>query len=243
MDKKIYLFANWKMYLGVKLAKNYTKLKYPKNADVAIFPSAIVFSDVVKEILKTDFSVGAQNIYWADKGGYTGEVAAATYYELGAKYSLVGHSERRHLFHESNHDVRLKIETLLQLGMTPVLCVGETAEEREKNLTEEVLESQIRSVYMDLIWPTGLDLIIAYEPVWAIGTGESCDPKEAEKNSTLISGWVEKLTGNKSVVLYGGSVRGENIGHYLEENHISGVLVGGASAKIETWSELVAQLK
>ncbi|MFA6105355.1 MAG: triose-phosphate isomerase [Patescibacteria group bacterium] len=248
MDKKIYLFANWKMYLNVeesvKLAKDYAKLKYPaKSVEVAVFPSSIAIESVKKILQKSKMFVGPQNTFWADKGGYTGEVSSTTYKEIGCTHALVGHAERRHIFKESNHDVRMKLDALLQLSLTPVLCVGETAEDRKKNETAEVLEAQIRAAFMDISWPENITPIIAYEPVWAVGTGESCEPGEAEKASEMISNWTEKLINKKPVILYGGSVRGENIGRYLERAHISGVLVGGASAKIETWSELVAQLK
>jgi triosephosphate isomerase len=247
MDKKIYLFANWKMYLGaeesVKLAKEYTKLKYPTKSEVVVFPSTVSISEVIKILKKKDFSVGPQNTYWADKGGYTGEVSSTEFKELGCNYALVGHAERRHIFHETNHDVRLKLDALLQLGITPVLCVGETDIEHKHDETQQVLEAQLRSAFMNCAWPKNIEPIIAYEPVWAIGTGESCEPKDAEKICSRISNWTEKLIGRKPVVIYGGSVRGENIATYLAEENISGVLVGGASAKIESWSELVAHLK
>lgn len=247
MEKKIYFFANWKMYLGAKdsadLAKEYIKIKYPKNCKVAIFPSAFAMQEVGKTLKNSGIELGAQNTFWADKGGYTGEISAVTYKELGCTHALVGHAERRHVFHETNHDVRLKMEALLQIGLTPVLCVGETGEERKKNQIEEVLEAQIRSAYMDVSWPEDIVPMIAYEPVWAIGTGESCDAKEAERISGLISGWVEELIGQAPVILYGGSVRGENINGYMSEEHISGALVGGASAKAETWSDLIGRIE
>jgi triosephosphate isomerase len=247
MDKKLYFFANWKMYLGAKdstnLAKEYLNIEYPENCKVAVFPSAFAVPEIAKILKGSELELGAQNTYWADKGGYTGEISAVTYKEMGCTYALVGHAERRHIFHESNHDVRLKIEALLQLGITPVLCVGETGEERKKNQIEEVLEAQIRSAFMDLSWPEDITPIVAYEPVWAIGTGESCDAKEAERISDLISSWSEELIGQEPVILYGGSVRGENISGYLAEEHISGALVGGASAKAESWSELIGCLE
>ena len=246
MEKKIHLFANWKMYLGDKesvlLAKKYAKLKYPKNCSVAVFPSAIAFKEVAGVLKRSKLALGAQNTFWADKGGYTGEVSATTYKELGAGFALVGHAERRHIFHETNHDTRLKIDAVLQLGLTPVLCVGETDKEHKAGETDEVLEAQLRAVFMDRVWPKNITPIIAYEPVWAIGTGASCDHKEAERVAALITGWTEKLIGVVPVILYGGSVRGENIGHYLSQKNISGVLVGGASAKLDTWTDLVTHL-
>jgi triosephosphate isomerase len=245
-DKKLYLFANWKMYLDVlesrSLAKFYTNLRYPAESKVAIFPSALSYLEVQKMVQDTHIQLGAQNTFWADKGGYTGEISAAMYKTIGAGYALVGHAERRHVFHESNHDVRMKLEAMLQLPLTPVVCVGETLSERKKGETEEVLEAQIRAAFMDITWPESVEVIVAYEPVWAIGTGESCDPKEADRIAEKISTWTEKLVGKKPVILYGGSVRGENIVSYLK-GPMCGVLVGGASAKSESWSELISKLK
>lgn len=244
--KKLYLFANWKMYLDVeeseKLAAEYERISYPKKSKVVVFPSSLVIEELVQKFKKTKVSFGAQNTYWADKGAYTGEVSAVMYQEIGCSYALVGHAERRHKFNETNEDVRLKLEELLKLKMTPVLCIGETAEERKNNKTEEVLDIQLRTALQGLKWPKEIELIIAYEPVWAIGTGESCAPAEAERVCALISDRTVKLLGSAPVILYGGSVAAENIRNYVDQLHIQGVLVGGASAKKESWSGLVKQL-
>lgn len=244
--KKLYLFANWKMYLdnadSEKLAREFCKISYPKGSQVAVFPSAVATEELAPIFKKSKIVLGAQNIFWADKGAFTGEVSAATYKKIGCSYALVGHAERRHLFHESDHEVRLKLEAILNLEMTPVLCVGETSDERKNKKTEEVLERQIRAAYQGLAWRRGITPVVAYEPVWAIGTGESCDPAEAERVCGLISGWTEKLIGRAPVVLYGGSVTAENIRHYVEQLHIQGALVGGASSKKESWTGLIAKL-
>lgn len=242
---KHYLFANWKMYLDLKesvqLAEDFVKIKYPKDSEVAVFPTALAFEEVVK-VLDGKAASGAQNIYWAEKGGYTGEVSAEMYKALGAKYVLIGHAERRHIFHETNSDVRQKIEAVLELGMTPVLCVGETGKERDESQTETVLETQLRAAFMDLSFKKDLDIIIAYEPVWAIGTGKSCEPAEAMRVAKLIKNWTKGLLGREPVVLYGGSVRSNNVKQYVV-NDFSGILVGGASAKIDSWRELIEELK
>lgn len=245
-NNKTYLFANWKMYLdlgeSVELAKNYVAHSNDKIVTV-IFPTALAMGVVRNVVENSGISLGAQNTYWVDKGGYTGEISASMFKEAGCAYALVGHAERRHLFHETNHVVRQKLEFVLNQGLTPVICVGETLKERKAMETEEVLESQIRAAFMDLVWPENIELIIAYEPVWAIGTGESCDPEEAERISALISKWTEGLlTGRKPVILYGGSVREENVISYFEKPHISGALVGGASTKAESWNELLRKL-
>lgn len=247
--KKIHLFANWKMYLdlgeSVSLAEKFISGNYGENLSVAVFPSALAMTSV-KEILKgSNISLGAQNTYWVDRGGYTGEVSSFMFKGAGCTYALVGHAERRHVFHETNHDVRQKIEGMLTASLTPVLCVGETGKERKAGQAEEVLEAQVRAAYMGLAWPEGSDPVIAYEPVWAIGTGESCDPKEAERISGLIYNWTKELIGGevRPIILYGGSVRAENIVDYISNPHIQGVLVGGASTKEKSWEELVEALK
>jgi triosephosphate isomerase len=162
------------------------------------------------------------------------------YKKVGVSYCLIGHSERRHIFKETNHEVRLKMEAALNAGLIPVLCVGETEKEREENKTEEVVEAQLRAAFHNLSWPKDIPIIIAYEPVWAINTGNACDPKEAERMHGLIYKWTEVLSGGiVPKVLYGGSVRKENAAAYFQERHIDGVLVGQASTKFETWMEIV----
>ncbi|MEK7625533.1 MAG: triose-phosphate isomerase [Patescibacteria group bacterium] len=244
--KKLYLFANWKMYLDAaeseKLAREFEEISYPKRSKVVVFPSALVIEELVPIFKKTKISFGAQNTYWADKGAYSGEISAAMYRDVGCSYALVGHAERRHKFHESDEDTRLKMEAILKLKMTPVLCVGETEEERKNNKTEEVLERQLSVAYRGLVWPKGIELLIAYEPVWAIGTGESCSPTEAERVCSLVSGWTRKFLGVEPAILYGGSVAAENISDYVSQSHIQGVLVGGASAKKASWVSLIKKL-
>ncbi|MBI2037749.1 MAG: triose-phosphate isomerase [Candidatus Magasanikbacteria bacterium] len=244
MSDKKYLFANWKMYLdhsesealALALAK---KLTLPEHIVMAVFPSALALSDVSKTLKDTPISTGAQNIYWIDKGGYTGEISAHMYKAAGCTYALVGHSERRHIFNETNHEVRQKVEAALAASLVPVICVGETEHERQSNKTEETIETQIRSAFHNIAWPENKELIVAYEPVWAIGTGQACDPVEAERMHELIKKQVIALTGVTPVILYGGSVRPENVQQYLNNPNISGVLVGAASANIESWEAIV----
>lgn len=246
--KELYIFANWKMYLNhdesVALARDLKK-KIPGlklAAELAVFPSALSFVAVQKE-LQGVAEVGPQNVYWVDKGGYTGEVSAMTYKLLNVHYALVGHSERRHVFHESNAEVRQKLEAVLNADMTPVLCIGETLRERKDGEVEEVIEAQLRAAFMDLTWPKDKKLIIVYEPVWAISTGESCDLDEAERIAALTHKYAKGLLGKsvEPVVLYGGSVRPDNVAAYISQPHLSGVLVGGASTKVSTWLDILKE--
>lgn len=243
---KHYLFANWKMYLDYDESNILANAlvadnkKIPESVKMVIFPSALSLYNVLGPLKDVGIAIGAQNTYWVDKGGYTGEVSALMYKDAGCEYALVGHSERRHVFHETNHEVREKLDVILATGMTPVICVGETAGERKNNQTEEVVEIQLRAALDKIDWPILRELIVAYEPVWAIGTGDNCDPIEAERIQKRISEMVEVLVpGVKLVILYGGSVRPENVAEYLKFDHINGVLVGSASTQLDSWQEIM----
>ena len=242
----VYLFANWKMYLNLaeseKLAKEVGKLgkKMPKKIKMAIFPSALAFSTVAKSLKNSVVSVGAQNMHSEDKGGYTGEVSAVMYKTAGAKYALIGHSERRHLFHETNHEVKMKMEAALSNKLIPVLCVGETQKERDDKKAKEVVEIQLRSALDGLKWGKNAQLIVAYEPVWAIGTGKHCDPMQAQIMSELVLKMATYLAKDvKITILYGGSVNGDNVDEFIKQPSIRGILVGGASTKLDSWSQIV----
>lgn len=243
--EKIYLFANWKMYLDLDESTmmasvlNKEAKSFENNIKMVLFPSALAMDSVVKEV-KGALCIGAQNVYWVEKGGYTGEVSATMVKSAGAEYCLIGHSERRHLFGETEHQTRQKMEAALAAGLTPVLCVGEKTEEKENDKTLIVVEEQIRAALDGLTWPSDRELIVAYEPVWAIGTGLACDPMEAEQIHEHIYSLLRKLiSGTIPVLLYGGSVRPNNVVDYLKQPHINGVLVGGASTKKDSWMEIV----
>jgi triosephosphate isomerase len=211
---------------------------------MVLFPSALAFQKVEEIVQKTAIDVGAQNIHWIDQGGYTGDISADMYRKAGALYTLIGHSERRHLAHETNHDVRAKIEAALRVGLIPVLCVGEKTEERERGEAVEVVEAQLRAAYEGLAWPSAVPVIIAYEPVWAIGTGLACDASEAERMHGIIFAFTQALLpGTEIAVVYGGSVRPENVESYFREEHVAGVLVGGASVKADSWGAIVGAVR
>lgn len=244
--KNAYFFANWKMYLdyeeSVELAQSLASLlpKFPSSITTVVFPSALAFYSVQQTLKNTSIKVGSQNIYWVEKGGYTGEISASMYKSLGSAYTLIGHSERRHLFHETNHEVRQKLEAALTVGLQPVLCIGEKLEEREQGKSEDVVEVQLRGALENLVWPGNPSLFIAYEPVWAVGTGVACDPAETERMHRIILDLVKGLAPQVSLkILYGGSVRPENIRSYINQEHVDGVLVGGASVKLDSWLEMI----
>jgi triosephosphate isomerase len=249
MSKPLYLFGNWKMYLdyqeSVSLARAIVDAgrKSSANLTTVIFPSALSVQAVAQALVESPVGVGAQNIAVADKGGYTGEVSAAMYKAIGAKYALIGHSERRHLFHETNHEIRQKVEMALVAGLIPVVCVGETLTERNDGQAAQVVEAEVRSVFSELEYLPGSTFFIAYEPVWAVNTGVTCSATEADQMHSLIRRFVGELAPDiKLVVLYGGSVKPDNVAGFCAMSEIDGVLVGGASVKHETWQQLVETL-
>lgn len=252
-SKKVYLFANWKMYLddaeSRQLAAELAAAAptFPPSAETAVFPSALSFTAVAETLRGTSLRVGAQNVYWVDKGGYTGEVSAEMYARAGARYALAGHSERRHVFKETNHEVRQKIESILSAGLTPILCVGETMAERQDGKTKEVVDIQIRSALEGVSWPEDRPLFVAYEPVWAISKGAAesqaglyCDVREAEQIAALTKQIV--AAGGKApepLLIFGGSVRPDTVADYIASSYIDGVLVGAASTRLDSWLAIV----
>lgn len=249
MKDKKYLFGNWKMYLdfdkSLALANSLADISKNLSQDIkmVVFPTTLALRAVAQTLEGSSISVGSQNAHWIEEGGYTGEVSAAMCKAVGAEYVLAGHSERRHLFHETNHEVRQRVDGILSAGLTPVICVGETGHEKQENKTAEVIETQIRSAFHNIVWPEGKELIIAYEPVWAVGTGLACDPIDAERVHEIIKKQVISLAGISPIILYGGSVKAENLLGYMNNPSIDGVLVGGASANLESWSAIVNVLQ
>lgn len=243
--KKIHLFANWKMYLDYDesniLANDFADKfkKRPEQIKIAVFPSALSLYPVGQVLHDVKIDIGAQNAYWVDRGGYTGEISAQAVKDAGCEYLLIGHSERRHIFGETNEDVRKKLESAISVGLIPVICVGETAHERKNNIADDVIEIQLRSALENLSIDGCDSLFIAYEPVWAIGTGDACPAEEAERMHNKIREISKILLPNLSLtLLYGGSVRPENISDYLSARNIDGVLIGNASAKMETFADI-----
>jgi len=241
-----YIFGNWKMYLDLSESKVLAEAMVGERFDaekvtVAIFPSALALSGVVEEVKDSKIAVGAQDVYWISKGAYTGAVSALMYKTAGCKYALVGHSERRHLFGETDEDVRKKIEACLDAGLTPVLCVGETQLDLDANKREYRLKKQLMKACEGLKL-NGSELIFAYEPVWAIskaGVGKPCSPEEADS----IQGWIKLELKNyfsKDIpVIYGGSVDAKNVVSYLSCRNVDGALVGNASTKQDSFTAII----
>jgi len=245
--KKMIMAANWKMHLGPAGAREFlvaflNGYRSSPDRDVWFFPAGVSLATVAGITREhAEMRTGAQNVYWEPKGAFTGEMSVSMAREAGATVALVGHSERRHVFGETDEETGKKVRALLQGGVTPLLCVGEKIDQREAGRTIEVVEQQLAAV-------AGLDraaleqLVIAYEPVWAIGTGKTATPADAAEVHGAIRRWfVDRgLDGRNVSVLYGGSVKPENAGSLISEPEIDGVLVGGASLDPAAWADIVS---
>ncbi|NLI07185.1 MAG: triose-phosphate isomerase [Thermotogaceae bacterium] len=211
--------------------------------DVAVFPTSLAVSGVADIMKDTKIKVGVQNIYPADSGAFTGEISASMLTELYVDYVLVGHSERRQLFGETDAQTNEKIKAILKNGLTPIFCIGETLEERKANLTNSVLERQLKAGLMGFAKEEASRVIIAYEPVWAIGTGVVATPDQAEETMKYIRQFLAGLYDGdfaESIrILYGGSIKPDNFDSLVAMEDIDGGLVGGASL-LESFVQLVA---
>lgn len=242
-----YIFGNWKMYLNndesIAFAEELKKQSFKnKNVEIAFFPTALSLAFVYKVLKKSGVNFGAQNCAWASKGAYTGAISALMFKEVGCKYALVGHSERRYIFGDSNEIVRKKLEAIAGAGLMPVLCIGETKEEKDANTTSDCLKKQLMTGLQGLKINDG-KIIIAYEPVWAIGTNNPCHPSDANDAHEFIKQEIKKYFTEDVPVLYGGSVNANNAASYTKLAAVDGVLVGGASVKINTFMPLVKAVR
>ncbi|MDA1080507.1 MAG: triose-phosphate isomerase [Gemmatimonadetes bacterium] len=239
--------ANWKMNHAPADAEAFMRqflAYYPRTQDrtVIFFPSALTLHTLRLALKdRTDIKVGVQNIHWEDHGAFTGENSATIARGTGAKYALVGHSERRHVFGETDEQAGLKVAAAIRAGLTPLLCVGETLAERERGDTIAVVVRQLREGLGKAEIAQVASCLVAYEPVWAIGTGKTASPADANSVHSAIRQELRTLAGDRSEavpVLYGGSVNRGNAASLLAEAEIDGVLVGGASLDAEAWSAI-----
>jgi triosephosphate isomerase len=237
--RKIIIAGNWKMYKTQRDALNFLQDFMPHLEDTEESRTVVLcvpFTnlDVMNKSLHgTKILLGAQNIHWEDAGAYTGEVAGGMLTEIGVNYVIVGHSERRQYFGDTDETVNLRLRAAQRHGITPILCVGETKAQRDAGQTEAVIISQLKK---DLVNIDQDNLVIAYEPIWAIGTGETCDAKEANR----VIGLIREQLSNKNVsIQYGGSVRPDNIDEIMAQSEIDGALVGGASLEPAGFARIV----
>ena len=214
-----------------------------ETVDVVICPPFTSLSEAAEVVLNSNIALGAQDIYWQEEGAFTGEVSPLMLKDAGVKYVIIGHSERRQFFGETNDTVNKKIKAALKHGLLPIMCVGESLKDREASLTFKVLEDQVSGGLKDLTEEQMIKLIIAYEPVWAIGTGKTATPAQAQEAHKYIRDMVIKLY-NKSIgaglrIQYGGSVKPENTKELMGQPDVDGALVGGASLKVDSFSNIV----
>jgi triosephosphate isomerase len=240
--------ANWKMNNGPTLAREFMQSfldQYPRQNDrtVLIFPPALAFAQVASSLAdRRDIVLGVQNVYWKDQGAFTGELSAPMARDAGARIVLVGHSERRHVFGETDEETALKCAAVERAGLTPLLCVGETMEQRDAGQAESIVVSQLRTGLSQLTQLAVKEPIIAYEPVWAIGTGRTASPEDAAAMHGIIRRELESICGERARVtpiLYGGSVTPANARSLLAVANVDGLLVGGASLDPSSWLSIV----
>ncbi|WP_119068812.1 triose-phosphate isomerase [Rubrobacter indicoceani] len=253
MARKPMMAANWKMNKTLREAEDYAAAVIPKaedagGVDVAVFVPFTCLNEFARMTADTPVIAGAQNFYFEDSGAYTGEVSAPMLLDVGARAVLIGHSERREIFFESDEMVAKKTKRALDAGLIPVVCCGETKEERDSGGMWDKIQAQIKAV-MDAV-DGDLDpekIIFAYEPIWAIGTGDTASPEDAQDAIGQVRGLLEELRGEGFAgsvrILYGGSVKPENIAEIMSQRDVDGGLVGGAALDVESFGELVEAAK
>jgi triosephosphate isomerase len=223
--------GNWKMYKGAEETAAFCRalrdqLEWVDGVDVAVCPPYLSLSAAVQALAGTDIAVAAQNVHWAPEGPFTGEISAPMLFELGVYGAIVGHSERRQLFGETDEHVGKRAKAALDAGLWVIACVGETEAERDAGRTEDVLARQVAVLqHHD-------QLVIAYEPVWAIGTGKTATPEQAQEAHAFIRGLIDVP------ILYGGSVKPDNAPELLAQHDVDGALVGGASLEVDSFAAI-----
>ncbi|MFA4889799.1 MAG: triose-phosphate isomerase [Candidatus Omnitrophota bacterium] len=248
--RKTIIAGNWKMYKtiseAIELATRLKRELYNLQSEapeIILCPPFTALSEVNEVIGESGIALGAQDVYWQEEGAFTGEVSPKMLKDAGCSYVIIGHSERRQFFGETNDTVNKKLKAALACGLTPIACVGENLAERETNKTFSVLESQVNYSLAGISADDIEKVIIAYEPVWAIGTGITATPQQAQEAQKYIRDLLEKLYNKEAAVTiriqYGGSVKPENAADLMRQPDIDGFLVGGASLKVESFAEIV----
>jgi triosephosphate isomerase len=248
MSRKKLIAANWKMYKNLAQTKEFFRDFLPLIAkhdrdQIVVCPPYIDLHAAIESAKGSQVAVGAQNVYWKTEGAFTGEISPAMLVAVGCTHVIIGHSERRQYFGETDDTVNLKLKAALEHGLTPIVCVGEVLEEREAGLTEDVLRRQCMRAFSALSAKKAANLVVAYEPVWAIGTGKTATPEMASDAHVLIRGEAAKAFGDefgaRLRILYGGSVKPENAKALMSEPEIDGALVGGASLDAKSFAAIV----
>src|SRR6202522_885351 len=247
MRKKL-IAANWKMYKTPDQARDYFREFLPlvhghDRDEIVICPTYLALDAAVSAAKGSNVSVGAQDLYWQTEGAYTGEICGSMLVAVGATHVIVGHSERRQYFGETDDTVNIRLKAALEAGLTPICCVGEVLEEREAGLTDDVLRRQCVRAFHAVSAKKATKLVVAYEPVWAIGTGKTATPEMAAEAHAVIRREAAEVFGEefaaKLRILYGGSVKPDNAAVLMVQEEIDGALVGGASLDAKSFAGIV----
>lgn len=248
MKRRPLIAGNWKMHKTVPETLAYIEAFKPLVAgvddrDIMLAPPFTALDAAQRALEGTNIALGAQNCHWEEEGAFTGEVSPRMLADLGVTYVIIGHSERRHIFGETDEMIRRKVEAALRHELVPILCIGERLEEREAGKTLSVLERQLKEGLKGLSASDLRDLVVAYEPVWAIGTGKTATPEQAEEAHAfcrkLLAGMFGEEFAERTRILYGGSVKPENVVGLMARPDIDGALVGGASLKPDVFARIV----
>lgn len=248
MPRKKLIAANWKMYKNPDQTRQFFKDFLPMvtghgRDEIVVCTPYIDLHAALEAVKGSQVAVGAQDVYWKDEGAFTGEISSPMLTAIGCTHVIIGHSERRQYFGETDDTVNLKLKAALEHGLIPIVCVGEVLEEREAGLTEDVLRRQCLRAFNAISAKKAAKLVIAYEPVWAIGTGKTATPQMASDAHLLIRGEAAKAFGQEFAdamrILYGGSVKPENATALMSEVEIDGALVGGASLDPKSFTAIV----
>jgi triosephosphate isomerase len=248
MARKALIAANWKMYKTPAEAKAFVEAFLPLVAghtrdEIALFPSPVLLPTVIAAADGSNVAVGCQNMHFAEEGAYTGETSVGQLLAIGATHTLIGHSERRQYFAETDEIVNKKLHTALKHNIVPIVCIGEVLAERESGQTESVLKTQVTGAFAGITPEAAAPIVIAYEPVWAIGTGKTATPEMAADAHKIIRAEVAALLGADVAaamrILYGGSVKPDNATALIGQEEIDGALVGGASLKPDSFTAIV----
>ena len=248
MTRKKLIAANWKMYKNPAQVKDFFREFLPlvsthDRDEIVVCPPYIDLHAAIELTKESKVAIGAQNVYWKDEGAFTGEISSPMLVAIGCTHVIIGHSERRQYFGDTDDTVNLKLKAALEHGLTPIVCVGEVLEEREAGLTEDVLRRQCMRAFSSISAKKAAKLVVAYEPVWAIGTGKTATPEMAADAHVLIRGEAAKAFGDEFAarlrILYGGSVKPENAKVLMSQEEIDGALVGGASLEPKSFAAIV----
>lgn len=255
MSRKPIIAGNWKMnllqseakdlFLGVaKFAEKFTKEQLPTIVVAPTYTSIAAVESMRCDKCRPLVATSAQNCHWENNGAYTGEISVEMAKDAGCEYVIIGHSERRQYFSETDEMINKKAKAILASGLIPIICCGETLEQREAGVTDSHIATQIKAALEGLNEDEVSKSVIAYEPIWAIGTGKTCDSDEANRVIAMIRNVVKEVSsdsaGDSIRILYGGSVKGSTIEEQMSKSDIDGALVGGASLKVDSFTEIIA---